>query len=103
MPVVLLLLISLFDSSPAIASTLASTDALNSLDLTGHWVGYLSVIIFVLAYVLVILEERIHLRKSKPVLLAAGLIWIMVALAYNANGMPLAAEHAIRIDTMHED
>lgn len=96
MPAVLLLLITLFDSSPAIASTLASTGALNRLDLTGHWVGYLSVAIFVLAYVLVIMEERIHLRKSKPVLLAAGLIWIMVALAYNANGMPLAAEQAIR-------
>ena len=49
MPAVFLLLITLFDSSPALASTLASTDALNSLDLTGHWVGYLSVIIFVLA------------------------------------------------------
>ncbi|BCE00442.1 sodium:proton antiporter NhaD [Marinicellulosiphila megalodicopiae] len=41
------------------------------------------VIFFVIAYVLVIAEEFIHLRKSKPVLLAAGVIWILVAILGN--------------------
>ncbi len=45
------------------------------MDLTTHWAGYLAIAIFVLAYTLVILEEKIHLRKSKPVIVAAGLIW----------------------------
>ena len=58
-----------------------------TLDLTRHWVGYLALFIFVLAYVLVILEERLHLRKSKPVLLAAGLIWVLIALAYKGAGL----------------
>ena len=35
--------------------------------------------IFVLAYLLVTIEERTGLRKSKPVLLAAGLISSLVA------------------------
>ena len=45
------------------------------LDLTGSAVGMLTVAIFVLAYVLVMLEEKLHMRKSKPVLVAAGIIW----------------------------
>jgi len=40
------------------------------LDLTQHWVGYLSIAVFVFAYILVISEEFTHLRKSKPVVLA---------------------------------
>ena len=52
------------------------------LDLTTHWAGYLSLIIFVLAYVLVIFEEATHMRKSKPVMLAAGLIWMLIGIAY---------------------
>ena len=42
------------------------------LDLTSHWVGYVAIVIFVAVYLVVILEERIHLRKSKPVLLGLG-------------------------------
>lgn len=35
---------------------------------------------FIFAYFLVIFEETIRLKKSKPMLLAAGIIWIIVAL-----------------------
>lgn len=44
--------------------------------------GYAALAIFVLSYVLVILEETIHLRKSKSVMVAAGFIWMLVALAW---------------------
>lgn len=74
----------------------ASEAAHQSIDLTSHWIGYTAIAIFVLAYSLVILEEQLHLRKSKPVLLAAGLIWILIAAYYNSQGMPHAAEVAIR-------
>jgi hypothetical protein len=50
------------------------------LDLTGTWFGYLSLLIFVVAYILVILEETTQLRKSKPVLMAAGLIWALIGM-----------------------
>ena len=79
---------------PSIA--FASDAAHQSIDLTAHWIGYAAIAIFVLAYTLVILEEQLHLRKSKPVLLAAGLIWILIAYYYGAHGMPHAAEVAIR-------
>ena len=52
------------------------------LDLTTHWVGYVSILLFVVAYALVILEEEIHMRKSKPVMVAAGVIWGLIALIY---------------------
>ncbi len=48
-------------------------------DLTTHPVGWIALALFILAYVAVILEERIHIAKSKPVMLAAGLIWGLVA------------------------
>lgn len=56
------------------------------MDLTGYWAGTVSVVVFILAYMLVIGEETIHLRKSKPVIVAAGIIWMLVAIAYIAHG-----------------
>ena len=69
------------------------------LDLTGHWAGILALVLFLAAYSLVIFEEVIHMRKSKPVMLAAGLIWACVAFAYMGTGkeeaLNAAAKHNI--------
>jgi len=78
------------------ASLMASTGATQNLDLTSHNIGYWSLGIFIVAYILVMAEEFTHLRKSKPVILAAGIIWGMIAIVYANNGMPHAAEGAIR-------
>ncbi|MFT5701073.1 MAG: NhaD family Na+/H+ antiporter [Desulforhopalus sp.] len=67
-----------------------------TLNLTKHWGGYVALIVFVVAYVFVMLEEVTHMRKSKPVLLAAGIIWGMIGLIYAMNGIDHAAEVAIR-------
>ncbi|WP_019529063.1 sodium:proton antiporter NhaD [Dasania marina] len=80
---------------PAVASSTQTMASNEAIDLTGHWVGLVSLAIFVTAYVFVILEEKLHLRKSKPVLLAAGLIWALIAIAYRDHSS-LAVEHAIR-------
>ncbi len=64
------------------------------LDLTKSWFGYLSLAIFVIAYLLVILEETTQLRKSKPVLMAAGLIWALIGMAYAAASAGEQAEAA---------
>ena len=66
------------------------------MDLTTHWAGLLAIAIFVGAYGLVILEENIHLRKSKPMIVAAGLIWMLVAFAYMAAGDTHTAEELVR-------
>ncbi len=66
------------------------------LDLTRHFAGYFALILFILAYVLVMAEEFTHLRKSKPMVLAAGVIWAIIAWVYEQHGMAAAAEHAVR-------
>ena len=68
------------------------------LDLTTHWAGYLSLAIFVAAYVLVILEETTRMRKSKPVMMAAGLIWALIGIAYLRAGQgDVVHDHAAQI------
>jgi len=66
------------------------------LSFTDHWIGYLCVALFVFAYALVIGEEALHLRKSKPVIVAAGVIWALVAIAFAQHGDTTTAEHAVR-------
>jgi len=87
----LTLLAGLSDS--ALASAVAGG---NHLDLTGSWVGITSLIIFVVAYALVMSEEYTHMRKSKPVLLAAGIIWGIIGWIYASHGFSHAAEIAVR-------
>ena len=78
--------------------TLFATEAAHAerLDLTGHWVGWFAVALFLIAYLLVMAEEFTHLRKSKPVIIAAGLIWAFIAWVYASHGLPHAAEQAVR-------
>jgi len=66
------------------------------MDLTNHWVGFSAIIIFVLAYILVMAEEFTNLRKSKPVILAAGLIWAIIAFEYSSTAHPELVKHSIQ-------
>lgn len=71
---------------------------MHGLDLTWHWAGLLSVAVFVGAYLLVIFEEATHMRKSKPVMLAAGIIWALIGIAYAmASQSDAAHEQATHI------
>lgn len=67
-----------------------------SFELINHEIGYAALLIFGIAYTLVMLEDVIHLRKSKPVIIAAGLIWAMIGYFYSQNGMGHEAEAAFR-------
>jgi NhaD family Na+/H+ antiporter len=58
------------------------------VDLTASNVGFFAIGIFVLAYLLVMAEEFTHLRKSKPVIIAAGIIWGAIAWTYQSQGLP---------------
>jgi len=66
------------------------------IDLTNHAVGYIALILFVIAYALVMAEEFTHLRKSKPVILAAGIMWGIVAAVYIQHGDSHTVEAAVR-------
>ena len=67
-----------------------------SLNLVTHGIGYAAMTIFVIAYGFVMLEDVIHLRKSKPVMIAAGIIWGMLGFYYTQHGMSHEAEAAFR-------
>ena len=66
--------------------SLASEGGGDVAHLTGTGLGLTALILFIFAYALVIGEEHIHLRKSKPVMVAAGIIWVLVAIAYMGIG-----------------
>lgn len=80
----LLLVTALLYSTGAIADTAAAEEV---MVLTHSLYGYLAVLVFVIAYLLVIGEEKLQLRKSKPVLVGAGLIWIIIGIAYTKAGL----------------
>lgn len=65
------------------------------LNLTTHLSGYLVLLVFLIAYTLVILEEKLHLQKSKPVLVAAGIIWAIIAYVYKSHGLSDVAREAL--------
>ena len=77
-------------------NAIASEAVVSHLDMTSSTLGVVALIVFIIGYALVIAEEFIHLRKSKPVLLAAGLIWILVAiLAKSKEHGKALVEHAL--------
>ncbi len=80
-------------ASPVLASSGGGGESTN---MTGTFLGIFALVLFVGAYCLVIFEEQLHLRKSKPVLLAAGIIWVLVALAYISIGDTHTAHTAIK-------
>ncbi len=87
----LIALAALLGCAPAYAS---ESGADVNFHLTAHPVGWLALLLFVLAYVGVILEERIHVAKSKPVVLAAALIWGLIAWKTGGAGGAQDARHA---------
>lgn len=83
--------------SPAV---FASEGAGEQLALTHTGWGYFAVAIFVIAYALVMSEEKLHLRKSKPMMIAAGIIWGLLGYIYTQHGMSEVAEHAFEADLL---
>jgi Na+/H+ antiporter NhaD/arsenite permease-like protein len=83
-------------SAIAVAPGAAFAASSPPLDLTGSWVGIAALAIFIIAYALVISEETTHLRKSKPVVVAAGLLWVMIAIPYASHGLSDQLEAAVR-------
>ena len=76
----------------------ASGESGQTGDYVGHWVGITCLLIFAVAYAFVIGEEATNLRKSKPVMVAAGLIWVLVALVYELHGDSEYAAEAFNTD-----
>lgn len=69
---------------------------LSPLNLVSSPIGIICVVVFCLAYLAVMFEEKLHMKKSKPVIGAAGLIWLIIAGAHASNNLPTLAEEAVR-------
>ena len=67
------------------------------IDLTTNYIGIISLIIFIIAYLIVMIEEFTHLRKSKPVIISAALIWGLIGFFYSSypSSYSKEIEHAL--------
>ena len=68
-------------------------EEIQNLGLTGTQRGLYCVLIFIISYAFVMTEEFTHLRKSKPVILAAGIIWAHVAWLAHTAGVSTEQVH----------
>jgi Na+/H+ antiporter NhaD/arsenite permease-like protein len=90
------LLILLVLLLPSLSFADAATNT-QPLDLTRNWVGYLTLVLFAVAYILAMTEEMTDLRKSKPMVFAASLIWVFIAAIYANKGISEQAGAAFRV------
>ena len=75
----------------------ATVDAAAALpDLATGWTGLAALAAFLLACALMLVSAALELRRSKAMMLAAGVIWLFVALAYAAHGDTHGAGAAMR-------
>jgi Na+/H+ antiporter NhaD/arsenite permease-like protein len=92
-------LLAAFALIPLLVAPAHAIETASRIDLTRHPVGYLTLLIFFVAYGFVVIEKAIQLHKSKPVMLAAGLIWALLGIAYALHGesaaLEVAAKHVI--------
>lgn len=92
----LLLLSMLLPGISEAADGASLSEHTNPLNLTSHLIGYVSLVLFACAYLLAMLEEVTELRKSKPMVFAASVIWILIASVYANDGMSEQAGLAFR-------
>jgi len=85
----LLITVLLPNSAWAISTTLLNLHTPSSI------AAIIAVILFILAYLLVVAEELTHLRKSKPVVLVGSIIWALVAIEAKRKGLSHAAEETL--------
>jgi len=79
---------------PELALAEVYEEDFKNLGLTGTERGIYTVLIFIIAYGFVMAEEFTGMRKSKPVILAAGIIW--------AHAAVLAADKGVTVEQLHE-
>ena len=71
---------------PAQAASFGSVEG-EALNYVFHPLAIFCLILFSIAYILVMAEEYTKMRKSKPVLLCAGIIWGSIAYLYTGTGL----------------
>ena len=93
-----LLALLLFGTAYAGGDAGHSAGEIDRAGLLAHPLSIGCLIVFALSYLAVLLEERTHLRKSKPVMLGAGIIWVFIGIMapqYNID------HHTLRSAVFH--
>ena len=89
--VLFLFFVSLTGFLPDLAFATSDGVGPTSLDMITSPIGIICLVLFVIAYAFVMTEEFTHFRKCKPVILAATLIWVLIA--YHASNDPNIPSH----------
>jgi len=82
-----LLLVTLAFFSTSISYAAGTGGELLNLQMITSTPAIFALVTFVISYFFVMTEEFSHLRKSKPVVIAAGIIWMAVAMTATSNGI----------------
>lgn len=85
------LLIIMFSFSFAYASSGGSAEVIPNLTFT--WVGIAALIIFVIGYYFVAMEEKYHIDKAKPALFIGTFMFILIAIYYMLNELDMGLVH----------
>jgi len=68
------------------------------LHLTTTWVGILSLIIFIVGYYFIATEDKYHINKAKPALLAGTGIFMLIGFYFSLNGLD---GHSLETEVEH--
>ena len=60
---------------------------MHELHLTSTWVGIVSLMIFVIGYYFIATEDKYHINKAKPALLAGTSIFMLIGVYFAINGL----------------
>jgi Na+/H+ antiporter NhaD/arsenite permease-like protein len=71
----------------------SSASATEIPDLTMTWVGFATLLIFVVGYYFVAAEEKYAIDKAKPALFIGTFMFMLVALYYSLNGLDMNLVH----------
>lgn len=74
-------------------SVFGSNGVTGENDLTSTWVGLAALVIFIVGYYFVAMEEKYHMDKSKPALFMGTFIFILIAIYYSINQMDMHLVH----------
>jgi len=75
---------------------------MHGLDLTTTWVGYLDLLIFIVAYYLIATEEHYEINKAKPALFAGTAMFFAIGIYYALNGLDPEPLHEEMVKLVEE-
>lgn len=84
-------LMTLLLGSLSLFASTTSTEAIP--DITMTWVGFASLLIFLVGYYLVAAEEKYGIDKAKPALFIGTFMFILIAIYYSLNDLDMNLVH----------